>query len=184
MSSNTSTNPLSTPLGRWVERGEAQPTPDERYAAEFLLAHERLSGAGYEHYEVSNYARPGKRAVHNTAYWTRAPYLGLGPSAHSASGARRWWNIREWAEWERAIHAGGSTVAGEEFLDATMIQLEDHYLGLRTNLGVQLAGLSGATVALWEGEGWATRAEGRLRLTPEGWLRLDALAATLAGARR
>ncbi|MDZ4863445.1 MAG: radical SAM family heme chaperone HemW [Gemmatimonadota bacterium] len=164
-----------TPLGRWVDRGEARPTPDERYATEFLLAHERLTHAGYLHYEVSNYGRPGRAAVHNSAYWRRAAYLGLGPSAHSAAGNRRWWNIREWAEWERAIGAGGSTVAGEERLDPAMVQLEDTYLGLRTDQGLPVAALPAATVARWEREGWAARVSDRVRLTPEGWLRLDAL---------
>ena len=169
-----------TPLGRWVDRGEARPTPDERYAAEFLLAHERLTAAGYLHYEVSNYGRPGRAAVHNSAYWRRADYLGLGPSAHSAAGSRRWWNLRDWAAWERAVAAGGSTVAGEEQLDAAMVQLEDTYLGLRTEQGLPIAALPAATVASWEREGWAARAQDRVRLTPEGWLRLDALVASLA----
>ena len=170
-----------TPLGRWVDRGEARATPDDRYAAEFLLAHERLAGAGYLHYEVSNYGRPGRAAVHNSAYWRRADYLGLGPSAHSASGSRRWWNLREWAAWERALHAGESTVAGEERLNPAMVQLEDTYLGLRTDQGLPLTDLPAATVATWEREGWAGRARGRLRLTPEGWLRLDALVGSLSG---
>ncbi len=170
-----------TPLGRWVDRGEARPTPDERYAAEFLLAHDRLTGAGYLHYEVSNYSRPGRAAVHNSAYWRRADYLGLGPSAHSAAGSRRWWNLREWAAWERAIAAGGSAVAGEEQLDPGMVELEDTYLGLRTDRGLPVATLPAATVATWEREGWAERIHDRVRLTPEGWLRLDALVGSLAG---
>ena len=95
-----------TPLGRWVARGEVAPTAEGRYAEEFLLAHQRLTGAGYRHYEVSNYGRPGREAVHNSAYWRRAPYLGLGPSAHSAAGNRRWWNVREWAAWQRGVEAG------------------------------------------------------------------------------
>jgi oxygen-independent coproporphyrinogen-3 oxidase len=170
-----------TPLGRWVDRGEARPTPDERYAAEFLLAHERLTGAGYLHYEVSNYGRPGRAAVHNSAYWRRADYLGLGPSAHSASGHRRWWNLREWAVWERAVAAGGSTVAGEEQLAPGMVELEDTYLGLRTDQGLPVAAIPAATIEAWAREGWAARAQDRVRLTPEGWLRLDGLVASLAG---
>ena len=54
-------------------------------------------GPGFQHYEVSNYARPGHRARHNSAYWSRAPFLGLGPSAHSGWGRERQWNLREWA---------------------------------------------------------------------------------------
>ena len=70
---------------------------EDRYAAEFLEADAVLAGPGYEHYEVSNYGRPGRRARHNSAYWRRAPFIGLGPSAHSGVGAERQWNLREWA---------------------------------------------------------------------------------------
>jgi oxygen-independent coproporphyrinogen-3 oxidase len=74
-----------TPLGRWTARGEVAPVDEDRYAAEFLAAHRRLEAAGYEHYEVSNYGRAGHRARHNSANW-RAPFLGLGPSAHGGWG--------------------------------------------------------------------------------------------------
>ena len=70
-----------TPLGRWTERGDVAPVDEERYAVEFLGAHAALAANGFEHYEVSNAARPGRRARHNSAYWRRAPFIGLGPSA-------------------------------------------------------------------------------------------------------
>ncbi|MEO7334105.1 MAG: radical SAM family heme chaperone HemW, partial [Gemmatimonadales bacterium] len=116
-----------TPLAKWVAGAKSHEAPDERYADEFLLAHERLGAAGFEHYEVSNYARAGRRAIHNSAYWQRKPFLGLGPSAHSGMGDRRWWNVREYAAWEAAGAEalgrwGGEgfppTVAGWETLDA------------------------------------------------------------------
>jgi len=75
-----------TPLGRWTARGESLPAPEERAATEFLLAHQLLAERGFEHYEVSNAALPGHRARHNSAYWHRRPFIGLGPSAHSAMG--------------------------------------------------------------------------------------------------
>ena len=62
------------------------PVDEDRYAAEFLTADTELGRAGFEHYEVSNAARPGHRARHNSAYWSRAPFIGLGPSAHSGFG--------------------------------------------------------------------------------------------------
>lgn len=170
-----------TPLGHWVERGSAVPSPDERYAHEFLLADERLGAAGFEHYEVSNYARPGRRAVHNSAYWRRAPYLGLGPSAHSASGALRWWNRREWTDWSRALEAGQGAVAGEERLEPSAVALEDLYLGLRTTEGLAAERLQGERAQQWAAAGWATIRGGRVLLTAEGWLRLDALVAQAAG---
>jgi oxygen-independent coproporphyrinogen-3 oxidase len=74
----------STPLARWIDRGAAAAPVDERQAGEFLEAHLRLTSAGFHHYEVSNFGRLGHESRHNRAYWERRPYLGLGPSAHSA----------------------------------------------------------------------------------------------------
>jgi oxygen-independent coproporphyrinogen-3 oxidase len=170
-----------TPLGRWVDRGEVHPTPDDRYASEFLEAHQRLTGAGYQHYEVSNYGRPGRIARHNSAYWRRVPYLGLGPSAHSAAGDRRWWNIREWAEWDTAMHEGRNPVADDETLAPESILIEQIYLGLRTHDGLALNHLAPDLVRQWQEQGWAEVVGGRIRLSAEGWLRLDALVARAAG---
>lgn len=166
-----------TPLAHWVARRETQVAPDERYAAEFLTAHAWLEAAGFEHYEVSNYARPGKRACHNSAYWRRAPYIGLGPSAHSAFGRERRWNVREWAEYQRRVATGESLVAGSESLDESALRLEELYLGLRTIDGVQAERVGTALRERWRGEGWVVIAGGQVRLTAEGWLRLDALVA-------
>ena len=169
-----------TPLGRWVDRGAALPSPEERYAAEFLAARARLTAAGFHHYEVSNYARPGREAVHNSAYWRRSPYLGLGPSAHSALGARRWWNLREWAAWATALESGVTTVEAEERLDPDAVRVEDLYLGLRTDAGVGEGCLPKSLVGSWIEQGWARVTDGRVLLTGEGWLRLDALVARAA----
>jgi putative oxygen-independent coproporphyrinogen III oxidase len=171
-----------TPLGRWVDRGDTHAAPDERYATEFLLAHERLTTAGFRHYEVSNYGRPGQEAVHNSAYWRRAPFLGLGPSAHSGIEARRWWNLREWSAWEAAMAEGLPVVAGQESLDAAALALEALYLGLRTSEGVAATLLPHDLLETWVHEGWARSEAGRLKLTAEGWLRLDALVAHAARA--
>ncbi|HKU62527.1 MAG TPA: radical SAM family heme chaperone HemW [Gemmatimonadales bacterium] len=170
-----------TPLARWAARGAVTPVDDDRYAAEFLVAHERLASAGYEHYEVSNYARAGRRARHNSAYWQRAPYIGLGPSAHSAMDDERRWNQREWAAYERRLDEGAPVVEGEERLGPQEIRLEELYLGLRTVGGLAAERIPAETTDRWIGSGWATRAEGRIRLTPEGWLRLDALVASVSG---
>ena len=170
-----------TPLARWAARGSVIPVDDDRYAAEFLAAHERLGQVGYEHYEVSNYARPGRRARHNSAYWRRAPYVGLGPSAHSAWEGGRRWNLRDWAEYERRLGEGGPVVEGEERLEPAGVRLEELYLGLRTSDGLPAERVPSDAAARWIASGWAETAEGRLRLTPEGWLRLDALVASVSG---
>jgi oxygen-independent coproporphyrinogen-3 oxidase len=170
-----------TPLGRWTERGEVAPVDEERYAAEFLAAHSDLEGNGYEHYEVSNAARPGRRARHNSAYWRRAPFIGLGPSAHSGLGRERRWNVRDWSAYDRASAEGRSLVAGAEQLTDEAVALEEVYLGLRTREGLPAGRLPPETVAAWQEAGWAgSDGDGRVRLTPEGWLRLDALVAAAA----
>jgi putative oxygen-independent coproporphyrinogen III oxidase len=167
-----------TPLARWTARGEVVPVDDGRYATEFLEADAVLGAAGFHHYEVSNYARPGRRARHNSAYWRRAPFIGLGPSAHSGWGRHRRWNLREWAAYERTVASGESPVAGSEHLDDEAVELEELYLGLRTREGIAAERLPPETAASWLSSGWASVSEGRLRLSAEGWLRLDALAAT------
>jgi oxygen-independent coproporphyrinogen-3 oxidase len=164
-----------TPLGHWTGRGQVIPVADDRYAAEFLQAHNFLALHGFEHYEVSNAARPGYRARHNAAYWRRAPFIGLGPAAHSGFNGERRWNVREWAAYERVLAAGKSPQEGREVLDSSAVELEELYLGLRTSDGLSLHRLSPADIEAWQSVGWATVGGGRVRLTPEGWLRLDAL---------
>jgi oxygen-independent coproporphyrinogen-3 oxidase len=172
-----------TPLGRWVERGSVVEAVEERYEAEFLRAHERLTAAGYEHYEVSNYARPGYRSRHNSSYWSGVPYAGLGPSAHEFDGVSRRWNVAAYADWVRRLREDVDPVEGSELLTAENRQAEAVYLGLRTSDGLPLREDEAAVVAPWVAAGWGTVDAGRLRLTPVGWLRLDSLAASLTARR-
>jgi oxygen-independent coproporphyrinogen-3 oxidase len=169
-----------TPLGHWSARGEVIAADDERYATEFLVAHSTLVDEGYEHYEVSNAARPGHRARHNSAYWRRSHFIGLGPAAHSGLGRERRWNVRDWTAYERLVSGGKSPLEGRELLDQAAIRLEELYLGLRTSDGVVTDLLPAGVSRSWVAEGWATTAGDHLRLTAEGWLRLDALAASIA----
>lgn len=136
-----------TPFGRWKESGRmVEPAEDDR-AELFLLTHERLAAAGYDGYEVSNFARrPEHRSRHNAKYWQRAAYLGLGPSAHSFDGARRrWWNERDLATWQRRVVAGERPVGGEEELSDEEVVLEQVMLGLRTRAGVDFGRLDQET---------------------------------------
>ncbi len=105
-------------------------------------------------------------------------YVGLGPSAHSLSGGVRRWNVREWADYQTRSASGAPLVAGTEALDAAAQLLERRYLGLRTTDGLPAGELPAEIEAAWRDAGWATCDDGRLRLTPEGWLRLDALVAS------
>lgn len=168
-----------TPLARWTARGMVVATGEGRYAEEYLQAVELLGAGGYAFYEVSNAARHGRISRHNSAYWTGADYLGLGPSAHSRLGNRRSWNIRDWAEYARRSATGEPLEEGFEVLDARQRLLETRYLGLRTSSGLPLAELPADHGSRWAAAGWGREADGRFRLTPEGWLRLDALVAAL-----
>jgi len=168
-----------TPLGRWVARGNARPMPEDGAASEYLEAHAVLSAAGFEHYEVSNAARPGYRSRHNSAYWTRAAFLGLGPSGHGGEAGARWWNVRGWTEYLARSRAGLPVLGAREELDPAAQRLEELYLGLRTEAGLPVGRVPPALAARWEDAGWARLGEGRIRLTPEGWLRLDALVAAV-----
>jgi oxygen-independent coproporphyrinogen-3 oxidase len=193
-----------TPLFRQAGRGQLVAAGEQRYADEYLVAHERLAASGYRFYEVSNAARPGREAVHNRAYWTLAAYLGLGPSAHSFDGVARWWNEPAYARWQRLLAEGKSPVAGRELLNDNQRRIEELYLGLRTSEGIVLPmpcppGLRDA-VDRWVSAGWARLEPAstsvslspcapvpgallpplpRARLTPQGWLRLDELVATI-----
>jgi oxygen-independent coproporphyrinogen-3 oxidase len=159
-----------TPFGFRRARGALQELPEAAQAAHFTFTHRFLADAGWPAYEVSNFARaPEHRSRHNRKYWDHTPYLGLGPSAHSFDGARRWWNERKLGPWERRVAAGERPIAGEETLDAGALALEALMLGLRTVEGVDLAVLrarhgvdvASANAALLE------------RLCEEGLLALD-----------
>jgi oxygen-independent coproporphyrinogen-3 oxidase len=172
-----------TPLGRWAARGDVREADEDRYADEFTAAHSLLTAAGYEHYEVSNFARPGRRARHNSAYWRGVPYLGLGPSAHGFDGRRRRWNASAYAEWARTVAAGRDPMAGDEAIDGDAAAAEMVYLGLRTRDGLVLAPGEAERAGRWVDAGWAELDGDRLRLTAAGWLRLDSLAADLTAFR-
>jgi oxygen-independent coproporphyrinogen-3 oxidase len=154
------------------------PAGDDRYGEEFLLASDRLRGAGYRQYEVSNFAHPGFESRHNRTYWELRPYLGLGNSAHSYRYPLRRWNLRGWSEYQRAVLEGVSPVEDQEELTPEAARLESMWLGLRTDAGIPLATLSDEGLALvhgWVTKGYAIWESGALRLTPEGWLLLDRL---------
>ena len=172
------------PLGRWVQEGRETLADEDRYADEFLLAHERLTAAGFEHYEVSNFGLPGRRSRHNFVYWTGLPYAALGPGAHAFHPPLRRWNTRSWDAYQGALRAGRLPTGGEERVDEETAALEHAWLGLRTDLGHRMTSDAERRLSeVWVRQGWA-RAEGdTVRLTAEGWLLLDRLAVEMAAAR-
>ena len=170
-------------LGKWRARGELREAPEELYAEEFLFAQKTLVSAGFEHYEVSNFARAGRRSRHNSAYWERVPYLGIGPSAHSFDGVTRRWNEREYERWKHRVQGGEWPVAGSEQLSRGNELAEVVYLALRTTVGLATLPTDRTMVDQWVAERWAHVRGGRIQLTAEGWLRLDSLAAALTDLR-
>lgn len=139
-----------TALAHQVKTGQVKSPSEERFSHQYLRLIERLTEAGYEHYEISNFALPGRYSRHNTAYWRGLPYAGIGPSAHSFDGTgTRWWNIANNALYTK----GMSTVRTEAdyheapgLYEAEKLSRSDRYnefimTGLRTQWGVAVADL-------------------------------------------
>lgn len=169
-----------TVLGRRRQRGELTDAGEDTYEHEFLHAHDMLGAAGLAHYEVSNFAREGARSRHNSAYWSGCRYAGLGPSAHEFDGESRRWNLAAYSEWRSALETGRDPIGGREELTPENRCDEAVYLGLRTVDGLAVSEEELARISIWAEAGWATIDSDRVvRLTPRGWLRLDALAADL-----
>ncbi len=151
----------------------------EADAALFELTADTLAAAGYEPYEISNFSRPGRECFHNLAYWQAADYLGLGPSAFSTVGERRWSNVRDTAAYNDRVHAGEAAVDFEEAVPAAMRQAEAIAFGLRTNRGVAAETLRpwDEQVAEFEALGLLhTTVAKRVLLTRKGRLLADTVA--------
>src|SRR5213082_3982298 len=117
-----------------LARGEFRQDPDTD-SEFFELTMSVLETAGYEHYEISNYARPGFRSAHNRAYWSGSDYLGIGPSAFSTIGMTRWQNISDFRRYAEAVLAGESAIGSVEHLTPEMKRAEQIALSLRTDDG-------------------------------------------------
>jgi len=131
-------------LGREMLEGGmrygAQMVPGEEEQADwFDQACAHLSAAGYQHYEISNWALPGHRAVHNSKYWIRSPYFGFGSGAHSFNGRERWANAHDPAAYVQAIRAGTLPVEQRHSVTPQMALEEEVFLGLRLLDGINLS---------------------------------------------
>ena len=126
-------------LEKMIARGMCSEAAEEDCRRQYELLCQVLGTAGYNHYEISNFARPGFEAVHNSAYWRHIPYIGLGPGAHSYIGdATRLWNKNDLSGYVEAGKTGDfSRVQDGEVLDAEQMSVERIMLGLRTSSGVQ-----------------------------------------------
>jgi oxygen-independent coproporphyrinogen-3 oxidase len=168
----------ATALGSAVAEGRETLPADEQYEQEYLLAVDRLAEAGYEAYEVSNFARPGFASRHNSVYWSGEPYVGLGNGAHSYRHPFRRWNLRDWDAYLAGTEGPGPPVDDEEELDVGKVRLERIWLGLRTRRGISLQDLPSSArdrTARWEENALAVAEGNVVRLTPKGWLVMDRL---------
>jgi len=185
-----------TPFFLKVEQGRWTPNSDEHEADLYGRTMALLEAEGYEHYEVSNYARPGFQSKHNSCYWSHESYLGLGPSAHSFASAAgeelagmRWSNLPALIPYLESLEEGKLPVASREHLDRITMTNERILLGLRSN-GVDLEALQGedprglgtergALVRELLSHGFAVISSGTLRLTRQGFVVCDEIARRL-----
>jgi oxygen-independent coproporphyrinogen-3 oxidase len=130
---------LGSELLRGGGRYSAGAVPSEDEMAEFYeTAQRELRAAGYHHYEISNWAKPGFESKHNLKYWRREAYLGFGAGAHSFSGTERWANAHDAAAYVSAVQGGGLPVEQKEKLTAESALEEELFLGLRQLDGIDL----------------------------------------------
>ena len=176
-----------TLYGNQLDKGQLTAPPDEQVVREYNTLCKSTSKAGFEHYEVSNFARPGGRSRHNSAYWDGTPYLGVGPGAHSFSDSKRWWNARSNAAFLRASEQGSEGIKKQqasEVLSNTDRFNEALITGLRRTEGVHPAELlkdTGLDLLAQDGlqtligRGDCEWHNGRLRIPEPRWPMGDAI---------
>lgn len=174
-----------TALAHQVHKDRVHMPDDAEQSAQFGHLMDRMEKAGLEHYEISNFARPGHRSRHNMAYWEGVPYLGVGPSAHGYDGRRRRWNMSHNVRYAAALERG-EVYWEEEELGPVQRTNETLLTGLRTIGGVRLDALEVDALAInrpvfekhWD-NGLLRQEEGRLVLTRAGKHFADRIASDL-----
>ena len=173
----------ATPLGRQVAAG-SRPAPDPDLQAEmFELACAVLRDAGYHHYEISNWAKPGYECRHNLGYWERRPCLGLGAGAHSSRDATRWWNTRPPETYLAQVEAGKLPIGGSETLEPSDTYLEEVFLKLRILEGVPASWFEAGAYEPYVQSGLLVEEVGQLVPTERGMLLLNELVLGLTADR-
>jgi oxygen-independent coproporphyrinogen-3 oxidase len=172
-----------TAFGVRVRAGRLVPHDEDELLALYVAMHEALAARGFEHYEISSYARPGKRAVHNSLYWRGEPFLGLGVSAASLAVApdgsgERATNPRRAADYMAAPGRPAEVTA----ISPREMAADRAWLGLRTSDGVAEADLAPEIAAWLVAEGLAERASARICPTLRGFLMADRIAAKVVAS--
>jgi len=176
-----------TPLARMVQARQVSPAPTEDEANMYEFTMECMEVHGYEHYEVSNYAKPGFRSKHNYNYWRHENYLGFGPSAHSFwhsdGSAKRWWNIANLSHYSERLSQNELPLVSHEVLAADQLATERLFLGLRSDgfdigrfrrdFGVGIGTRQQAIIDQLVVDQLATLNNESLRLTHKGYLLCD-----------
>ncbi len=172
-----------TRIQKDVSRGRLRLPSDPHIERLYLAAGDHLEKMGIAQYEVANFARPGAESRHNRNYWTRRPYLGLGPGAHGYWGNRRYANESDLGRWSSALAEARLPEVEIDPLDLPARRLERVILALRTQAGLPLAWLPKGALDLEQGqaEGWWNLSADRLVLTRKGYLGIDGIEETLAG---
>ena len=165
-----------TALARRVRRGEVDAPDDDVLAWRYQLIDARLSAAGLQWYEVSNWSRPGAACRHNEGYWDGGQWWGAGPGAHGFIGDVRWWNVKHPRAYAELLAEGRSPAAGFDQLDDRARHMEDVLLGIRLRRGLAPAVLSDSErsrVQRFVDDGLLTAVADRLVLTDRGRLLAD-----------
>jgi len=126
-----------TPLHKMIEQHKSENVNPDKQSEQFLLLMNWLEEAGYEHYEISNFAKPGWRSRHNSSYWQGRNYLGLGPSAHSFNGTSRQWNVANNQQYIESINKGVVPLEKEELTETQRLN-EYIMTAIRTMEGLKL----------------------------------------------
>jgi oxygen-independent coproporphyrinogen-3 oxidase len=185
-----------TPLHLNLQSGRYHPLHDRKVTELFHLTIEYLEDHGYVHYEISNFARktteskPPRISAHNSKYWSCAPYLGIGASAHSFIEPRRYWNYADVNKYIKKIESGHPPVEANETLTTEQLIMETILLGLRTRSGIDIEAFDQKfevdflqifqeTITELEDDGMIIKEQNRVKLSLKGMSYLDSVTAML-----
>ncbi len=165
----------STPLAADSSRHPDDDDEAEKYERLSLA----LEAAGYENYEISNWARSGHESRHNLLYWAQGDYRGYGCAAHSHLQGRRFWNVRTPERFIELLQNSGSAESASETLEADVRELEGLQLALRTRHGVPSGAFTNDDLALFDEAGWIRVEDARVVLTRSGRMMANSVAVRL-----